>query len=476
MNLRIVTKIPFRQAPISATVVALALAIGVPAVAGAGIPEGLAPIATATYATAALVGLRFSWLLFRGEQRLHEMVFCIFTYVFFGIAPLVQLQYGFPGTTQNVRLSFYTNAALAGLIGTACVFLGITISNLRRHDVRFATSIRVNARAVYWFTAVCFAAVTVYVAQVGFQTLFASRSTLNETVVAAIDDSVVRVALATFAKVGTIVAFVAQMVLRQQLKLEGKRMSIALPVVTFIVLFSIINPISTARIVFGTAALAAASALGAFATARRFRVNAVLGMVGMVVLFPILDTFRRTLDATIELKSPLESLVSGDFDAFAQLINTMEYIAVNGVTYGRQALGPLLFWLPRAVWEAKPIDTGIFLANFKGYSFTNLSASLWTEAFINFGWPGLIALMFGFGVLLQKLDGRVIQSLQLSRIPGVITSITPFYLFILLRGSLLQATLPLAIILIGGWFLNRNGRTAEGARYTDAPGLVPTQK
>jgi hypothetical protein len=191
--------------------------------------------------------------------------------------------------------------------------------------------------------------------------------------------------------------------------------------------------------VFGTVALSLAAAAGAYATPGRFRVVAIAAVVGMLVVFPVLDSFRVSTGQGVKQVDVVASLSTGDFDAFGQLMNTLDYVAAHGVTWGSQMLGVVTFWVPRSLWPSKPVDTGILLAEHKGYSFSNLSASMWTELFINGGWLLLVMGMFAIGYAARVADRRVELSLRVGHMPAPLPAILAFYVLIVLRGSLLQA-------------------------------------
>jgi len=110
--------------------------------------------------------------------------------------------------------------------------------------------------------------------------------------------------------------------------------------------------------------------------------------------------------------------------------------------------------VPRTMWPNKPIDTGTLLGEFKGYNFTNLSAPMWSELLINFGWVGLVLGMAALGYLFRRLDSGAEARLRVSSIPPVLGCVIPFYLLIVLRGSLLQAMANLLVILLFSWFVN----------------------
>ncbi|MCC2031843.1 O-antigen polysaccharide polymerase Wzy [Microbacterium allomyrinae] len=403
-------------------------------------------------------GLKFALVLGYRDRRLHEMVLWLFVYLFLGVAPFVQIQTTYPGTTPGMDSVFAVRAATVVLVGCLAILLGLGLGNRRAEDPNYAPVSRpVNARNVYLLALATLLLAVFYVSQVGFSTLFAARSELSS----ARSDSLggpFGTLIVAGAKMGLLVAFVALASLWRQRKRAQQPRPVFMTVVVLVTLVALVNPVGNARYIFGTVALAVLGALGLYATIGRFRAAAVGAMAGMIVVFPILDTFRRTLDATVELQSPLDSLTSADFDAFAQLMNTVRYVEEQGITWGNQLLGVVLFWVPREGWAEKPIDTGTFLAEWQDYRFRNLSAPLWAELYINLGWVGLIAGMIGFGYLIRYLDRRSEAMLSLYGAPGVAATIIPFYLLIVLRGSLLQAMSNLLIILVASWFVTRPQR------------------
>jgi len=410
--------------------------------------------------TLVVAGLRYAWVLGSGERHLHEMVLWLFVYTFLGIAPLLQYRIKFPGTTPNVNLDIGLEGALIVLVGCIALIVGSAAGALgqRRTEgtVERVPSVRhVNGRNTYIWTAIALGLAAVYAIRVGPASLFASRSDLKASQAEGLGTDPLGTLVSAAARMGLVVAFVALMHLRNQRKGSGDRLPRALPVIILITLAVLVNPVSSARYTFGTAFLAVLGALGAYATVRRFRTVAVSSLVGIVFLFPLLDTFRRSLDSTVQLESPLDSMTTGDFDAFAQIINTAEMVRAEGVAWGTQLLGVLFFWVPRSIWPTKPIDTGAEIAEFKLYRFKNLSAPLWSEFFVNFGWVGLIVGMILVGFLLRRLDRRAELTLRVSPLPGVVACITPFYMLILLRGSLLQAMVNLFVILAVSWFVTR---------------------
>jgi hypothetical protein len=176
---------------------------------------------------------------------------------------------------------------------------------------------------------------------------------------------------------------------------------------------------------------------------------------GFTLVFPLLDIFRRSLDGSLRVVSPLNSLLSGDYDAFFEINNAVNYVDHLGITWGNQALGVLLFWVPRSIWPTKPVDTGVLLATFRGYGFTNISAPLPAEMFINGGWPVLVVGMIAFGFALGRWDVAIERRLTSAGILPILGCVIPFYLLIVLRGSLLQSMAFLSVVLVATLFVSQ---------------------
>jgi len=89
-----------------------------------------------------------------------------------------------------------------------------------------------------------------------------------------------------------------------------------------------------------------------------------------------------------------EAFATLNYDAFANIMATIDYVNKYGFSYGYQFLGGILFFIPRSIWESKPLSTGQLvgehLINDYGFSFSNLSNPLVSESFINFGLIGVI--------------------------------------------------------------------------------------
>jgi hypothetical protein len=414
-----------------------------------------------------IAGLRFSWVLASRERRLFEMVFWLFFYVFLGAAPMVQLRESYdPSTTPDIYHEFDWQAVVIVIVSELAIMVGSLLGKFKRPNVIVLETKAVHPSRTNLLAAASIAFAAFYVLRIGAAALFASRDQRSVETAVAFPDPTTSAMVVAAVTMGLLVSVIAQLQMRRESRTLGEKAPFLMLTVSTVLLFICANPISTPRYVFGTVVLAYLAALGIYGTQRRFRLASIGAIVGLVFLFPLLDVFRRSLDATLTFESPLQSFLSGDYDAFAQINNSAVYVERSGITWGNQALGVLLFWVPRNLWPAKPVDTGILLANSREYGFTNISAPLPAEMFVNGGWILLILGMVALGYVLRRWDARLERTLTRQRIPTILGCIVPFYLLIVLRGSLLQSMAYLAVILLAAWFVSQPVRNERGG----APG------
>lgn len=437
---------------IAATWVAFVMVVIVPAIFISFTPHppdhlwlGIMVIITAS-------GLRYAWIVGDGRRRLIEMSFWVFTYVFLGLAPLVQLRLGeVPDTAPRIDHSLDGVAIVLVLAGLAAFFAGQFGSKIWQYGQKADSAGRfrrnISLRRSLILAAIALLVDLYFLNRVGPGNALASRREFAGAVFAAFPNRAIGSVIFAMATMSILVAFIALVKCWQEADAKQWPLLFAI-VVVGIMLAVVLNPISNARYLAGTAALAVAALFGLFATPNRFRLVAVLAVAALVIIFPAADAFRYSSTAEFKSNSPIESLISPDYDAFAQINNTVLFVKREGVTNGQQALGVALFWVPRRIWPDKPADTGVLLADSRNYNVTNLSAPLWAELYINGGWILLVVGMGAVGFASRVADRRIELSLRRARTPTILGCILPFYLIILLRGSLLQAMPYLLVIVI----------------------------
>ena len=142
----------------------------------------------------------------------------------------------------------------------------------------------------------------------------------------------------------------------------------------------------------------------------------------------------------------------GDLDAFAQLSNGIDKVSLGIFPLMHQIIGSIFFFIPRSLWSAKPFDTGVVIGQQSNLLFSNLSAPWILEAYVNARLIGVIIVSIWIGYTLFNIDMSAKPKLY-SYLIGAITSGS---LFILLRGSLLQATGRTLFCFLAVFLLFRN--------------------
>ena len=165
----------------------------------------------------------------------------------------------------------------------------------------------------------------------------------------------------------------------------------------------------------------------------------------------------------------------GHFDGFEMINHSINHINLNGIEWGWQILGALLFWVPRSVWGNKPIGTGDHIAinylNQDGSSeFINFSMPLVSEFIINFHIPGIFigCILLGYfcGCMDKSfkryfLESKFNSHSSSSRLLWIYSSMLGILLF-LLRGDLMSGISFLCGIFISINFAWRILHTKKG--------------
>lgn len=169
---------------------------------------------------------------------------------------------------------------------------------------------------------------------------------------------------------------------------------------------------------------------------KRFAFTIIM-LLGILVVFPFFDSFRY-YNGELHFKSiSFDYLDTMNYDASQQF---MTVIKLKIITFGKQLLGVLLFFIPRSIWPSKPVGSGAYVAQSQ-FEFSNVSMPFWGEGYINFGWLGVIAFTLFLAWLSASLDSGFWShkhSSQISVDDG-------YYLFVLssmiflLRGDLMSS-------------------------------------
>lgn len=170
----------------------------------------------------------------------------------------------------------------------------------------------------------------------------------------------------------------------------------------------------------------------------------VLFLVAFLVVFPAANAYRWE---TFTLSMFGEAIVDAvgnlprgfcavDYDAYSMVARTLQYVGSAGATGGYQLLGSLLFFVPRALWPAKPDGSGNLVCAAQGQTQLNISSPLPAEGIVNFGIAGLLIFAVVAAIVCRRLDCWFVESESPLRL------FYPFaclLLFFMMRGDLLSS-------------------------------------
>lgn len=423
-------------------------------------------------------GIRLSVSWVSGRPHLFDFFFWVFGYIFMGLAPTAQIRAdAISTTTPGIDSAFDLPTAGIVALGFGCYELARAAWMLRQHAQpspavrapRDVAPVRAVALAVVGLGISAF-----FVVQLGPAAALGSRDAAFAAREARWPDPAIRAVMYAASVYPLLIATGAMTQLRRAARTRAARIAFtAAALVAAVVLLLIVNPIASARYTFGTVAVALAIFAGAAATRFRARLTMLGAIVAFLFLFPIADAFR-TDEVRVNRTSFFgEYLANPDYDAFWQIANSLAYWLDGLVEPARQFLGSILFWVPRAIWADKPTDTGIVLAEYRGYSFDNLSAPLWAEAMVNGGVIAVVVVFVALGIALRVMDVRIVSAFAGGGVWAIVGAVLPVYMTILMRGSLLQATgattvMIVCLLLVAGRLGSSGDEGSEGRRSGDA--------
>lgn len=383
------------------------------------------------------------------QRKLIEMTLYIFVYIFFGIIPLIQVTekvYYWPGIYTDLTV---TSAVIIILCGIIAFDIGLFIGNKKDYS-KVVLKLRVSyfKLILLSLTAIAICCLSIKVLG-GFNIFLGTREGISNTF-----EGPTSTVLISIMRVPIFLALIfCSIYIRQQ---QSKKILIKNNFYTYITIILLVlinlivsNPLTTARFWFGTIVF---TFLFIFIKESLFTNTKLITTLIVILLFifPYSDLFRYGYISDIEAKN---IFVSGDFDAFQQLLNTIDYVNMNGYNYGSQMLGTFFFFIPRSLWAAKPEGTGALVAESAGYSYTNLSAPIFAEFYIDLGIISVILLFLLYGFIVARLQKLYIlsRSKDSLNLYSVFIPILAAYQFFLLRGQFLSTFPTIVFILLFVW-------------------------
>lgn len=151
----------------------------------------------------------------------------------------------------------------------------------------------------------------------------------------------------------------------------------------------------------------------------------------IVIIFPLFYLFKNyTLIDLIEgdIYWRIGNFNAVDFDAHLIVGRIIRYTRDNGFQFGSQIRSSILFFVPRDLLDIKGIPSGELVATSQSFYFTNVSAPIMGEAYLDFGIFGVFSYGIILGVLLAKIDAAMEV---VSQVKGKIFFVQPLFVFML---------------------------------------------
>lgn len=378
--------------------------------------------------------------------------FIVFSFLFFLVAPIIQIN-----TFEGVNRVFVTQypyqeseAIFANvLIGIFTIVFFLAYLFLKRQKAfKKIPKVSVTSNRLLPVTIVTIAVVCVFVA------IFSLNFILDEVTRPSwmrTDFSTIELLL--WKKVFFLVPFGGILLCFQYFKKEKKKAINWVVIVSLLLFFLLIllwfkNPLTEKRNALGPIYIC----LIFLFIPRALNTNAktlFFLFFSMIIIFPLTAILTHS-DASFKeiIKEPailIEQMKGGgianafntlNYDAFSNIMTTVDYVGVNGYAYGEQFLSAFLFFVPRSIWEGKPISTGQLVGEYLiddyGFRFSNLSNPLVSEGYINFGILGVLLVAVGLAITILKLMTWLKSDNYLKKIMAFYFAI---HLIFLLRGD-----------------------------------------
>ena len=154
----------------------------------------------------------------------------------------------------------------------------------------------------------------------------------------------------------------------------------------------------------------------------------------LLVIFPLLHLVRASVDE-FSIASSFSMMLEGHFDSYQML---MQVVSTEYITWGRQLLGVILFFVPRGMWASKPIGSGYLIAHENDYYFDNISMNYFGEGYVNFGIIGVVLFAVVIGYFNARMDKKYWLSLYQTPLFVLVFAVTLGMEFVIMRGALLN--------------------------------------
>lgn len=328
--------------------------------------------------------------------------FWYFNLIFFFIAPIIQYSSGYSVWNYNLNNASYLKTNLIILL-SEIVFM-LFYRKINKEDIISQEKITIKTKSIV--KAILFASsilcLIIVIRNIGFVSLFSRE----ENAYSISGDGMFNTIFTHLLKCIPVYAFFV-------IYSEKNKITIS-SLIILVIVFLLNFPTSTTRFWMG------AIYIGIFLIvfnkkSKENRTYDILILLIFMIFFSLLYAFKfhdlsYFMDKGFDIKNFKESYNSVDYDAYSIIPRSFDYVKENGIVYGRQLIGTVLFIIPRSIWTSKPYPTGELIVASQGQAYTNVSCPLLAEGYINFGIIGMILFQVILAIICSKLDNNYWKS------------------------------------------------------------------
>ena len=399
-----------------------------------------------------LLGITIYHLFIEKEYSPFLSSFIVFTFLFFLVAPIVQID-SFANLTgtkfsnffpYNKELTLYTNILIS--VFNILFFYSYIIFKSKKLRQKYDFKITRNTTLPLTILSVFIFSLIIFIISYDF--------TINEIATPNWKENNVSVmVLLLWKKVLFLVPFGGILLCYQYFNKVNKKQANYFIVSVLFLLFLILllwfkNPLTEKRNALGPVYICLL-----FLFVPRL-INTNIKMLSflffaMVIVFPLTAIFTHTDATYIEIYNNPFILITEmkeggifeifntlHYDAFSNIMVSIDYVYKYGYSLGYQLLSAFLFFIPRSIWSTKPNSSGKLIGEHLidkyDFNFSNLSNPLVSEGYINFGIFGVIFGAILLAYVIVVMMGWLKSNNNLKKIMSLYFAI---HLIFLLRGD-----------------------------------------
>ena len=356
----------------------------------------------------------FSYIIFHifsKELNITMFSYLVFNYLFFFFVPTLQLHSveSLQGTYARSIMN-NTDLIIQGLFSLLVFNIIFFVSHIMLNN---KNKIQPEQKTVqYQDSTFYFLTVITIIILTTFRDILVSRI-LKESIQISQPEALIISRMLFVIPLGTTLYFLLRM------RYSPKPVYIFMFIITLLILIIFKNPLTDKRNAFATVYLT----LIYFSFQNIFKTNSRIFsflFTSLVFIFPTAAIItHRSSESTIsqriadyQAKSNyiIDNFMTMHYDAFSNILVSIDYMYNHGIRYGMQLVAGLLFFIPRSIWNNKPMSGGLEIGNYLINNYqtgaTNLAVPLVAEAIMNFGYLGIIfypVILAIIVIFIQKL-------------------------------------------------------------------------